>query len=48
MSLVPDTFASTAEAREIVRNSFERRTFTPQYPDAWHEPLSRFVHLSSP
>ncbi len=33
---------SLAEAREVVRRSFEVRTFTPRQPDAWHAPYERF------
>src|SRR4029077_10813669 len=29
---------SLAEAREVVRRSFEVRTFTPQEPQRWAEP----------
>jgi rhamnulokinase len=34
---------SLAEAREVVRRSFEVRTFTPRNADAWHKPYERFV-----
>jgi rhamnulokinase len=34
---------SLAEAREVVRQSFEVRTFTPRHPDAWQKPYERFV-----
>jgi len=33
---------SLADAREVVRRSFEVRTFTPQKPDAWQAPYERF------
>jgi rhamnulokinase len=33
---------SLADAREVVRRSFEVRTFSPRQPDAWHEPYERF------
>jgi rhamnulokinase len=33
---------SLAEAREVVRQSFEVRTFTPQRPDEWEKPYERF------
>lgn len=33
---------SLAGAREVVRRSFEVRTFAPRQPDAWHEPYERF------
>jgi rhamnulokinase len=36
---------SLAEAREVVRRSFEVRTYAPQNPDAWHEPYQRFLKL---
>jgi rhamnulokinase len=36
---------SLAEAREVVRRSFEVRTFTPQNAEAWQEPYERFVAL---
>jgi rhamnulokinase len=34
---------SLAEAREIVRNSFELRTYNPTGHDAWNEPYQRFL-----
>lgn len=34
--------ANLDEARAIVRESFETRTFTPQSPERWHEPYQRF------
>jgi rhamnulokinase len=33
---------SLSDAREVVRRSFEVRTFTPQRPEAWQEPYERF------
>ncbi len=33
---------SLAEAREVVRRSFEVRTFEPRQADAWQEPYARF------
>lgn len=33
---------SLAEAREVVRRSFEVRTFEPRQPEAWHAPYERF------
>jgi rhamnulokinase len=33
---------SLADAREIVRRSFDVRTFEPRQPDAWHAPYERF------
>ena len=34
---------SLAEAREVVRQSFEVRTFQPQLPQRWNEPYERFL-----
>jgi rhamnulokinase len=34
---------SLADAREVVRRSFEVRTFTPRNPEAWQEPYERFL-----
>jgi len=34
---------SLAEAREIVRNSFELRTYTPRDAVRWEEPYQRFL-----
>jgi rhamnulokinase len=34
---------SLAEGREVVRRSFELRTFTPHNPEAWHGPYERFL-----
>jgi rhamnulokinase len=39
---------SLAEAREVVRRSFEVRTYTPRQPDAWHEPYRRFLGYLAP
>src|SRR5262249_43246254 len=39
---------SLADAREVVRRSFEVRTFTPQTPDAWNAPAARFRALLPP
>jgi rhamnulokinase len=36
---------SLAEAREVVRRSFEVRTYTPQDPEEWQEPYQRFLAL---
>jgi len=33
---------SLAEAREVVRRSFDVKTFEPQNPDRWHKPYERF------
>ncbi|HLN28767.1 MAG TPA: rhamnulokinase family protein [Gemmataceae bacterium] len=33
---------SLAEAREVVRRSFEVREYAPQNPEAWQEPYERF------
>jgi rhamnulokinase len=33
---------SLAEAREVVRTSFDVKTYTPQNPQAWHGPYERF------
>jgi rhamnulokinase len=32
-----------AEAREVVRRSFEVRTYSPRNPEAWHAPYERFA-----
>jgi rhamnulokinase len=42
---------SLADAREVVRRSFEVRTFTPRQPDAWQAPYERFrgfLHVNEP
>jgi rhamnulokinase len=36
---------SLADAREVVRRSFDVRTFTPRDADAWHAPYGRFRAL---
>jgi rhamnulokinase len=36
---------SLADAREVVRNSFEVRTFEPRNPAVWDEPYRRFTKL---
>jgi rhamnulokinase len=36
---------SLAEARAVVRQSFEVGTFTPRNADAWHKPYERFAAL---
>jgi len=36
---------SLADAREVVRRSFELRTYTPHNPDRWQEPYQRFLGL---
>jgi rhamnulokinase len=36
---------SLAEAREVVKQSFEVRTFTPQRPADWEQPYARFQQL---
>jgi rhamnulokinase len=37
---------SLSDAREVVRRSFEVRTFTPHKPDAWQAPYERFLKFS--
>src|SRR5438552_1322609 len=37
--------SSLAEAREVVRNSFEVRTYVPKEPSRWEEPYQRFLKL---
>jgi rhamnulokinase len=34
---------SLAEAREMVRRSFELRSYTPQHPERWQGPYERFL-----
>lgn len=34
---------SLSDAREVVRNSFEVRPYTPKDPDRWEEPYQRFL-----
>jgi rhamnulokinase len=36
---------SLADAREVVRSSFEVRTCTPVHPERWDEPYQRFLRL---
>ncbi len=36
---------SLADAREVVRRSFEVMTYEPVNPDAWEEPYQRFLRL---
>lgn len=36
---------SLAEAREVVRRSFEVRTYEPRNAQAWHDPYQRFLGL---
>jgi len=36
---------SLADAREVVRRSFEVHTFEPRNADAWQEPYARFQKL---
>ncbi|HEY7308465.1 MAG TPA: rhamnulokinase family protein [Gemmataceae bacterium] len=38
---------SLADAREVVRRSFEVHTFTPRQPDAWEDAYERFRGLRS-
>jgi rhamnulokinase len=33
---------SLADAREVVRRSFEVRSYAPRDPEAWHGPYQRF------
>ena len=37
------TLGSLADAREVVRRSFDVRTYTPQNSAAWHTPYQRFL-----
>jgi rhamnulokinase len=37
--------SNLAEARDIVRHSFDVRTFEPQHPGRWTEPYERFLKL---
>ena len=34
---------SLADAREVVRRSFDVRSFTPQHPERWQGPYERFL-----
>src|SRR5262249_5749100 len=36
---------SLAEAREVVRQSFDLKTYTPFGPERWQEPYQRFLKL---
>jgi len=36
---------SLSQGREVVRRSFEVKTFTPRDPEKWEEPYQRFVRL---
>jgi rhamnulokinase len=36
---------SLTDAREVVRRSFDVVPYTPQNPDAWHEPYERFLRF---
>jgi rhamnulokinase len=38
---------SLAEAREVVRRSFEVKTYEPRQPDAWQGPYARFQELAA-
>lgn len=40
-----EILGSVADGREVVRNSFEVRTYTPQEPDRWEEPYQQFLRL---
>lgn len=37
--------ASIAEARDVIRNSFEVKTFEPENPDPWDEAYQRYENL---
>ncbi|HEV3146156.1 MAG TPA: rhamnulokinase family protein [Gemmataceae bacterium] len=37
--------ASLEQAREVVRNSFEVRSYEPKSPERWQEPYQRFLKL---
>ena len=39
---------SLAEAREIVRQSFDVRSYEPRQPQQWEQPYERFANLLSP
>jgi rhamnulokinase len=39
---------SLDEAREVVRNSFEVRTYLPEQPDVWQGPYQRFLGYLQP
>ena len=36
---------SLADGREVVRRSFEVKTFEPRSPEAWQEPYGRYQAL---
>ena len=36
---------SLAQGREVIRRSFEMRTYEPQHPDRWQAPYQRFLKL---
>jgi rhamnulokinase len=36
---------SLADGREVVRHSFEVRTYTPHNPERWHAPYQRFLAM---
>ncbi len=38
---------SVDEGRELVRRSFEMRTYAPRRPDNWHEPYQKFLRLQT-
>ena len=40
--------ANLAQARELVRESFEVRAFEPQQPSRWDEPYRRFLSAVTP
>lgn len=42
-----DQAAAVLEARRLVRDSFAVKTYTPQQPERWDEPATRFVALAS-
>jgi hypothetical protein len=35
--------SSLKDAREVVRRSFEVRTYSPKNPDGWEKPYTRFL-----
>jgi rhamnulokinase len=39
---------SLADARDVVRRSFELATYTPRDPHAWQGPYQRFLQLLQP
>ncbi len=36
--------SSLADAREVVRRSFEVRAYDPKSPESWQEPYARFLN----